>query len=274
VGADLQLDALLDAHDAALATNDERVLEADARARITAHSLGWIDVIVKETPWRGPLRAVADAFRGSAAARAWRGGHGLAARGIGAARPLAALERRVLGVPVASWLVLHDLRPAPIATFAVERGELSAKVVADALAGLVVALHRRGVDHGDLKSTHVFLVRDGDGRIRPALIDLEGVRFPRRLSEARRVQALVELNASLPDSLPAALRCRAFARYAAALPFAQGPAAARRAIARGSLARAHRWTGAGCADVRAKADPPPATGSSWTSRGSCRRARA
>jgi hypothetical protein len=52
-------------------------------------------------------------------------------------------------------------------------------------------------------------------RSRGTRIDLEGVRFPRRLREARRLRAIVELNASLPDSYPALLRCRAFRRYAA-----------------------------------------------------------
>jgi hypothetical protein len=43
---------------------------------------------------------------------------------------------------------------------------------------------------------------------------------------------------------------------------------------RESLARAHRWSGAGCADADATRAPPRATGSSSTSRESCRRARA
>jgi hypothetical protein len=40
---------------------------------------------------------------------------------------------------------------------------------------------------------------------------------------------------------------------------------------RESLARRHRWTGAGC--EAASPSPPPATGSSSTTRGSCRRGR-
>ncbi|RIK96919.1 MAG: hypothetical protein DCC71_22060, partial [Proteobacteria bacterium] len=175
-------------------------------------------------------------------------GHGLLARRIGAARPLAALERRAFGVPVASWLVLEDLRPAPDAVSVLAGGAADADAVCDALARLAIALHRAGVDHGDLKGTHVFLVRR-DGALAPALIDLEGVRFVRRPSEARRIRALAQLNASLPDALPDALRCRAFARYAAALPFARGRAAALREVVAASLARRHRWSGAGCAEA-------------------------
>jgi hypothetical protein len=100
------------------------------------------------------------------------------------------------------------------------------------------------VDHGDLKATHVFL---GSGpHPEPKLVDLEGVRFPRRLSDARRVQALAELNASLPDAVSAPLRTAAFRRYAARHPFRAGADATLREVVRRSLARRHRWSGADC----------------------------
>jgi hypothetical protein len=197
----------------------------------------------------------------------------LRARGIDAAEPLARLERRVLGLPVASWLVMEDLRPAPVAAFA---DTLDAPAVLDALADLAIELHRAGADHGDLKATHVFLHARA-GRLVPRLVDLDRVRFRDAVSDARRLRALAQLNASLPDAFPADARCRAFARYAAALPFGRDVTAVRREVVRASLARAHRWTGAGCADasaLEATPAPPRATGSSSTKRGSCRRAQA
>jgi hypothetical protein len=127
--------------------------------------------------------------------------------------------------------------------------------VVDALARLAERLHRRGVDHGDLKATHVFL--DDAARSRRALlIDLEGVRFPRRLPAHRRRAALAELNASLPDDVPAALRRAAFLRYALVHPLPEGPRAALAAIARASVARRHRWTGADCACTAAERAGP------------------
>ncbi|MBS1107796.1 MAG: kdkA 1 [Deltaproteobacteria bacterium] len=239
------LAAICAAHRAALAARDARVCKSDARSSVTAIEVAGQRVFVKETPFRGVARALADVWRGSAGFRAWRAGHGLRARRIGAALPLAFGERRVLGVPVASWVVLEDLRPATSAAFALEAGAAAAEEVLDALAHFAIALHRVGVDHGDLKATHVLLRRAASG-LEPHLIDLEGVRFRVRLGAARRLHALAELNASLPDAYPAPLRCRAFRRYAAALPFRGGwqPALAR--VVRASLARQHRWTGAGC----------------------------
>src|SRR5690606_4383735 len=178
------LRALLAAHAEALAAGDARVLKDDHRSRVTGHVLGGRALVVKEAPWRGLGRALADVLRGSAARRAWRAGHRLAPRGIGVARPQAWLERRRLGVPPPSWVVLEDLRPAVPAAFALEHG-LAAEPVLDALVRLLVALHRAGVDHGDLQGTHVYLGRDG-----ARLIDLEAVRFRRPLPDERRVQAL------------------------------------------------------------------------------------
>jgi tRNA A-37 threonylcarbamoyl transferase component Bud32 len=247
------LEAALRGHRTALAARDARVLKDDARARVTRGAAGGAHVVLKEHPWRGLGRALADLVRGSAGRRAWRGGHGLLARGVGAARPLAFLERRRLGLPIQSLVVLEDLRPAEPAD-ACER--LAPADVVDACGRLALALHRRGVDHGDLKASHVFVCAAARGS-EARLIDLEGVRFPRRLSDARRLEALAELNASLPDRFPADARRRAFARHATALPFAAGRAAALRAIVERSLARRHRWSGAGCALAAERPPSPP-----------------
>ncbi len=237
--------AIRAAHRSALATRDARVAKHDARSSVTMFEVAGRRVVVKETPFRGIARALADVVRGSAGFRAWRAGHGLLARRIGAALPFAFGERRVLGVPIVSWVVLEDVRPATPASSALERAAAGAEEALDALAHFAIALHRAGVDHGDLKGTHLLLRRAPNG-LDVRVIDLEGVRFPRRLREARRLHALAELNASLPDAYPALLRCRAFRRYAAALPLRDGWQPALVRVVRESLGREHRWTGAGC----------------------------
>jgi len=139
-------------------------------------------------------------------------------------------------------VLLEDLRCLQDARDAASRSDCEA--VLDALAGLVATLHRRQIDHGDLKSTHIFL-EEQKGRLVPRLIDLEGVRFPRRIGARRRLRALAQLNASLPDSFPNSARCRAFARYVAQHPFPGGDRRALERLVAMSLARRHRWSGAG-----------------------------
>ncbi len=238
----------LAAHREALAKGDAGpVLKDDGRSRITRVAAGGRGVLVKEVLPRGPLRVVADAFRGSPAWRAWRGGHGLRERGLGAALPLAMLEARVLGFPVRSWLVLEDLSPACDLLALPEAARLPAL---GQLGPWLTGLHLRGIDHGDLKASHLFAHPDAPGAP-PVLIDLEGLRFRRRLPERRRLRALAELNASLPDAWPAEARCRAFLRYATFESFAGGRARALREIVRASLARRHRWQGRDCDVARA-----------------------
>ena len=239
---------LLEAHARAA---DAQVLKDDPRTRLTALGEGPHRVVVKESRARGVARALADFARGSAARRAWRAGHGLRARGVGAAAPLAFVEERRLGVPARSWIVLANLRPAPDG---LEAANEAPEAALAAFTRLLVALHRRGVDHGDLKCTNVHLV--GPER-EPHLVDLEGVRF-RPLSDDARLDALAQLNASLPDAVPAPVRRRAFARYAAALPFARGRDAALREVVARSLARGHRWSGAGCALAEVARETPRA----------------
>jgi tRNA A-37 threonylcarbamoyl transferase component Bud32 len=234
----------LEAHQSALAAGGPQVIQHRPRSSVTRVEAGGLRMVVKERRSRGLLRPIADRLRGSPAARAWRAGVGLRARRIGAAVPYAFLERKRLGLPVASWLLLEDLSPALAADAAVV--EMEAPQVAGALASLLARLHRAGVRHGDLKASHVYLAPGRSG-LEARLIDLEGVRFARGPSDRARIRELAQLNASLPDSLPGALRRGAFERYRAALPFRSPAQACLRRVVAESLARGHRWSGRDCA---------------------------
>jgi hypothetical protein len=225
-----------------------RVLKSDRRAQVTEVRTASGRWIVKDYRAGGFLRRTADLFRGSPARRAWLGGHGLRARDIGTATPIAYVERRIWGVPIASALVLEDLQQLKAADRCEASWAEDCEVV-DALVRLAIRLHRSRVAHGDLKASHVLLER-GSGGVDGRLIDLEGVRFRRRLSDRARIRALAEINASLPDRIPADLRCRAFRRYAAALPFDCDADHALRRVVAISLARRHRWTGRDCEIAR------------------------
>jgi tRNA A-37 threonylcarbamoyl transferase component Bud32 len=224
---------------------DERIWKDEGRSRISAVRAAGRDVVVKETRGDGGARRLADLWRGSAARRAWRAGHGLIAREIPAAEPLAFVEARSAGLPERSWLLLERL-PGPDALTEARRAP---EDTLDALLDVVTRLHARAVDHGDLKATN--LVADGRGGL--ALVDLEQVRFPEALDEDRRIEGLAELNASLPDEIANAARRDRFDRYARRHPFDRGREAALREVVVRSRARRHRWTGQGCTS----ADPEP-----------------
>jgi hypothetical protein len=240
-----ELQEAVKAHRMAQAQASEGALKADSRSAVSRVAVGHHRLLVKDFPSRGVLRALADGLRGSPARRAWLGGHGLRARGIGSATPFAFLEQRHWGIPRRSVVVLADLGRCPDALEVVQRDPAEGL---DLLVQLLVQLHGRAAEHGDLKATHVLIAPQPLGT---CLVDLEGVRFPRRLSEARRLRSLAELNASLPDSFPARLRRRAFERYARHHPFRMGTEDALRRLVAASLARRHRFRGEGCAEASA-----------------------
>ena len=234
----LSLSALheaIEAHDLALdRPRQETVLKSDERARVTRVTAGGRALVAKEVVKGGLGRKLADPLRGVPALRGWVGGHGLVARGIGVARPLAWVDRR--GHGGYSLLLMEDVSDQPCLADAPREA-----IDPEAILRLLLALHRRGVDHGDLQASHIF------GLEAPRLIDLEGIRFRRRLPDDARLRALAELNASLPDStLPAFDRCALFQRYAAALPFRRPADAALREVVRRSHARQHAWRGTDC----------------------------
>jgi hypothetical protein len=195
-------------------------------------------VVVKEFA-AGLAGALIALLRGSPARRGWQAGHGLAALGIGAAVPLAYVERRRMGLVFRSALVLEDLAPASAAD--APAPGLGAEERLGALLRLALALHAAGATHRDLVACNILLVRTGDA-LAARLVDLEDVRVPRRLGDAARLRALAQLNASLPDWIEAPPRQRAFERYASRLPFGCGPARALARIVRLSLARQHHWS--------------------------------
>jgi tRNA A-37 threonylcarbamoyl transferase component Bud32 len=242
--APARVGALRGLRDRALAPEDLARAVAEPPADVARRRVRFVEVegrrlVVKEfaTGLRG---ALADRLRGSPARRAWRAGIGLAALGVGAASPLAFLERRRFGLPVASALVLEDLRPA----FAADSPgpEAGAGERVDALARLVLSLHAAGATHGDLTAGNVLLAR-GPAGLAARLVDLEDARIPRRLGDAARARALAQLNASLPDWVPDALRGRAFGRYATWLPFRAPRERVLARIVAASLARRHHWSG-------------------------------
>ena len=104
--------AALEAARSAARSGDWILVKSDGRSRVSAGPMERRSAIVKEYTAGGLARALADAFRGSPARRAWLAGHGLRELGIAAATPYAFVERRRFGLPVASAAVFEDLRPA------------------------------------------------------------------------------------------------------------------------------------------------------------------
>jgi hypothetical protein len=240
-----QVCAAIEAHEG----SDGR-LKDDARSCVSACHAAGRPVVVKEVRKGGPRRRLADLFRGSPARRGFRAGRRLLSCGIGAALPLAAIEQTGTLLARRSLLISDDLRGHPTVAARLaevaERPEADAERAAllDALADLLVALHREGVRHGDLRAQHAHCAPTAEGGLRLQLIDLESVRFGRPAGDAVRLADWAQINGSIPDAHASlAERRAAFERYARERPFAAGCEVAFARMTRASVQRRHLYRG-------------------------------
>ncbi|HEY8155094.1 MAG TPA: lipopolysaccharide kinase InaA family protein [Myxococcota bacterium] len=159
------------------------------------------DLAVKLHRWRGVRGALSDWWRGSRAARAEAGRARLTPCGVDSPALLAIAERRRAGLVLESW-ELSEFRagslPLPAALVQGASARRGRRALLAAVGELVGVLHAAGIDHPDLKPSNLLVGSDG----RLALLDLDALVPPRRLSWRRRVRALGQLEAYARDLAP------------------------------------------------------------------------
>ncbi len=187
-------------------------------------------VLVQEAPGRRIYR-IGDRFikfmPRRTALQTWKNAHALRIRDIPSARHDACGTGRTCWV-LGEWLEAEPLREAL-------RG--NRREILFRLARLVRTMHARGVFHQDLKASNI-LVRGCD----PFVIDLERVKFPRRLAMERRILNLAQLNAAVGAPVTRTDRLR-FLRVYFGYDFASWSVRKEwaRRIMRVTIARKHVW---------------------------------
>lgn len=159
-------------------------------------------VILKRVNLRSLADPLKNLVRSSAVMRSWLFGHGLRERWLPTPRPLAVLHRYRAGVlPAEGYLLTEKVPDALGLPEAVQacRDPHVLRAWAERLAGVVRAMHDRGVSHRDLKAPNVMLAdaATDPANATPVLIDLVGVRAgAAEVPFARRAKELARLNAS------------------------------------------------------------------------------
>jgi len=166
---------------------------------------------------------VGSMFTPSGGVRALRGAAILNGNGIATATPVAAIEERLQGMVDRSFFLSEEisggmtvdaywlslLLPVPG-----RDGIKRRRAFVDALGSLLSLLHRQGIYHNDLKDANILAVPQAGGASSQLyLLDLEGVRRYRVLSDSRRLKNLVQLNRTLGGYLAGPQKMRLLRAY-------------------------------------------------------------
>jgi hypothetical protein len=103
---------LIGKHHNALANNDKDViLKCDSKTALTRFPFGNggnRSVVVKQYKTSCGLCLIKNIFRNSAGRKAWIAGNGLSVYGFNSAKPLALIEKNILGIVTDSYLIMED----------------------------------------------------------------------------------------------------------------------------------------------------------------------
>ena len=143
-------------------------------------------------------------FRPARAVQAWHHGHALQLRGIPAARPVLAVDRRRPWYRCESYLAVEWIENSEnlhlylwrIVDRPHETRMRQANRCAESLGRLLGRMHAQRVLHGDLKASNL-LVTDCNGQIETHLVDADDVTLNIETTLSRRATDLARLAASL-----------------------------------------------------------------------------
>ncbi len=184
-------------------------------------------VAYKQYRPRSWWKSLCGLLRRSRARNAWNLGHRLLALGIPTARPLAICQPRGSWLFRTSYLATEWIEAAEnlhlygwrLAAQPLQHRLRSAARCAESLGCLVGRLHAQGIAHRDLKGANLLVAQQGD-RLSAWLIDVDGLRFPPRLSGRRRAANLARLAAGLGAHpwLTRTVSCRFLRAYVGQFP--------------------------------------------------------
>ena len=130
-------------------------------------------LVLKRFNFRKLENVVKDLFRPSRARRAFRSAYHLELLGIPTARPIAAADRRILGVLIRNYLLMEELVEATDLGKLLSSGWSPQDATVKQAALLVARLHNEGFSHRDLKESNLVLGKDG----KVSVLDLDGLQF-------------------------------------------------------------------------------------------------
>lgn len=171
-----------------------------------------VTVIVKRPLARNFVKRIAQLFGRSRNMRAWRLANRLLNRDLPVAQPIAIVEKFALGMLRTDSIGITDYIPGSIdvETFLTrdlghlptdERRRVKDRLI-EALVRLIRMFHDRGFSHRDFKAGNLLVNWSPPYADTPKLtfIDMDGIKYVRRTTEAQRRRAIVRMCVSVMNS--------------------------------------------------------------------------
>lgn len=201
-----QLEELLQNPAGPLQRHRDRPVKLGHASVLVEARLPWAEqathVAYKRSRPRTWIKRLLAGLRRNRSVAGWQTGHALLARGIATARPLAAIQPANFGGEsylATAWiegaLNLHLLGWQMAADDPGRRHQRACRV-AESLGRLIGRMHAWRIAHGDLKGCNLVAVEE-DNSVATYLLDLDSVRFLRRMTSAHRANDLARLAASM-----------------------------------------------------------------------------
>ena len=177
------------------------LVKDDLKSTVIRAEVGGDTVFCKRFNHGSFLRCVKNQFRRSKAAINYRNAGRAKVLDIQIPEHIAAIEKRVLGFLVESFLVTRSVDgAAPLQRFIEDefpadgKVDLHAKhIFIESLAGFIAHVHSKGMIHNDLKGANV-VVRKAGGGYEFHILDLDCVSFAECVPRSWIVRNLVQLN--------------------------------------------------------------------------------
>jgi tRNA A-37 threonylcarbamoyl transferase component Bud32 len=178
------------------------LVKDDVKSSLVRVGVGEGDVFCKRFAHGGVLNCIKNQLRRSKANRSYTAAKRAQELGISVPEHLAAIEKRVRGVLVESFLITRAVEEAvPLQRFVKERfpQEKEASVIHSkrdfirGAADFLSRVHSKGMEHNDLKGANI-IVRPVEDRYEFYVLDLDCALFRKQVSMSAIVRNLVQLN--------------------------------------------------------------------------------
>jgi hypothetical protein len=196
--------------------------------------LGGEEAVLKQFRLPTLSRQLRYGLRPSRARRCWAAAHALLAGGLATPAPLAFVECRRHGFPVASYYICRDLPDAVparrwIKAWYPRRPDAFRAAFRRQLLDCLIALYRRRIYHADTKASNLLLTHPEDPAARRFWwIDLDCMAFGVTPTRRLVLRNLVQLNGSIGARVSEADRMAFLHDLARCYPWAEAPGVARR----------------------------------------------